>query len=118
MLYTVTGNCNKCGKCCLPPVMGNPKMLDPKTGICWFYDPKIDYPFGHCRLKGAIKGENYEKVLLRKNDSEFGYCTQKMWDYYLSECDPYPIYTSEELNRWGDSFKLPIECDFEIVRSK
>jgi len=115
MLYTVTGNCNKCGKCCLPPVMGSPMMIDSKTGICWFYDLKIDYPFGHCRLKGTIKGNDYNKILLRKNDPKFGYCNQKMYDYYISNCESYPTYTLEEVNKWGDRFKLPTECGYIIT---
>lgn len=53
MPYVVTGSCNGCGKCCSPNVMGNPLMLNPQTGVRWFYDETAGSKEYCCRLKGA-----------------------------------------------------------------
>ena len=113
---TITGSCNHCGKCCQPPIMGNPLMIDPASKVCWFYDPTTSSGKFRCRLYDAKPG-TYKKVPLRKNDPDFGYCTEEMYDYLQNECKPYPNgYTTEQLNEWGDRFKLPIECGFLKVQ--
>jgi len=98
--------------------MGNPMMIDPKAGICWFYDANVNYPFGNCRLKGTISGSNFKKIPLRLKEPEFGYCSQKMYDYHISDCEPYPVYSQDKLSKWGEGFKLLPECGYTIEKNE
>ena len=118
MAYTITGNCNDCGKCCLPNIMGNPMMIDPLTGVCWFYDPTANSEkFGCCRLYDAKPG-TYKQIPLRKDDPDGPKATKEMYNYLQDECKPYPDgYTNTQLEEWGNDFKLPFECGFLKVEA-
>jgi len=105
MLYTLTGNCNHCGKCCKPPVMLENPCIDKGEDRCKFYtDSENSYLYGHCLIYG--RGNKPIKVV----KDRFGKTiTDEQIKWFNENCLYYPSVQDVERG-----YTLLPECSFSF----
>ncbi len=98
-----TGQCSKCGKCCMPPVMLQNPCIELGEDRCKFYvDELNNQKYGHCLIYG--RGNKPITVVRDRFNKKI---TDEQIQWFNDNCLDYP--STEE-----GSFSLPPECSFSF----
>ncbi len=87
-MLELQGSCNKCGKCCLSPVVVDNACTTLENGKCDFYvDTLNDEKYGHCLILG--RGGNPIKNV---EDRENNLITAEEIAWFEENCTDYPLF--------------------------
>jgi hypothetical protein len=108
--WVVSGSCNHCGACCLPPVVVDNPCKPITEDRCRFYDDDepSDGRFGHCLILGR-GGKPIENVRDRFNNK----ITQAQIDWFTANCPNWPMSCLEEWR--AGTFEKPPTCGYELT---
>ena len=109
MAWVVTGTCNRCGKCCKPPVVvDNPCCLPPEDRCRFYVETDNGQKFGHCLILG--RGN---KPIQQVRDRFNNRITQEQIDWFEANCPQFPQACVQELR--DGLFELPEGCSFTLT---
>ena len=102
MALVRTGDCNHCGKCCLPPVIIEGPTIEKGEDRCRFYVDIInDKSYGHCLIYGR-------SGLVGSVKDRFGdTITKEQLVWFNQNCIDYPLAKDAD-----GGYKPPPECSF------
>lgn len=103
MPYIKIGNCNHCGKCCMPPVMVENPCIELGEDRCKFYVDKLCAgKYGHCLIY-----DRGNKPIKNVRDSKGNKITQEQIRWFNDNCLDYPLVKDAEAGVYP-----PPECSF------
>lgn len=87
-MMVLKGSCNRCGKCCKPPVMLENPCIDKGEDRCKFYSDALNTEkYGYCLVFNALKqGLSIEKIGDRKKKL----ITKEQIRWFNDNCLIYP----------------------------